>query len=132
MADFLRFNNDQEMFELRDAGHLSGSLMHLATLEVEQNTYLALGSIQENELGLMAGIVVVRQMEDENGERVFTVVQEENELADLIPRFMEAFLPPGMEMQISGLLGKDELAKKMTIDRDAFVMDYTDYKELET
>ena len=89
MADFLRFNNDQEMFELRDAGHLSGSLMHLATLEVEQNTYLALGSIQENELGLMAGIVVVRQMED-------------------------------------------ELAKKMTIDRDAFVMDYTDYKEFET
>jgi len=93
MANFFQGGLGGEMFDLRDITGMTGSLMHLATLEIEDKTYLALGSVRPFENGAQVSVMIVREKTDEEGKKVYEVVRNYRELADIVPRLMQAVAP---------------------------------------
>ena len=129
MANMIQFDGMPEIFEIHDAEGVHGGLFHLATLEFEQFTYLALGAVRENEFGKEGGIVIVRQIIEEDGTKKYAVVHEEEELKEVVPRFIEAVLPDA-DIRLAGLdLNTEDLFDREDLP-DALVFDYSDNEDL--
>lgn len=121
MANFFQGGIGGEMFDLKEIPGMTGSLLHLATLEIEEKTYLALGNVHAFDNGAQVSVMIVREKTDEEGKKVYEVVRNFNELSDVIPRLMQA-VAPGAEINMSNMpvLMDDE-----DEDTPPFVFDYS-------
>ncbi len=93
MANLIQFDGEKEVFKIKDAEGLSGALFHLATLEIGKKTYMALATHHPESKNYDLGIVIVREDCAEDGNKEFSMVSQEEELMEIIPKFFEAFMP---------------------------------------
>ena len=79
-SDFITVTDDEgNDFELE----------HLGTLERQGNTYMAFVPADMDEEDEDFGLILLRVMEDENGEQLLADIDDETELNDVYEQFME-------------------------------------------
>ena len=79
-SDFITVTDDEgNDFELE----------HLGTLERQGNTYMAFVPADMDEDDEDFGLILLRVMEDENGEQLLADIDDEAELNDVYELFME-------------------------------------------
>ncbi len=79
-SDFITVTDDEgNDFELE----------HLGTLERQGNTYMAFVPADMDEDDEDFGLILLRVMEDENGEQLLADIDDETELNDVYEQFME-------------------------------------------
>lgn len=79
-SDFITVTDDEgNDFELE----------HLGTLERQGNTYMAFVPADMDEDDEDFGLILLRVMEDENGEQLLADIDDEAELNDVYEQFME-------------------------------------------
>lgn len=79
-SDFITVTDDEgNDFELE----------HLGTLERQGSTYMAFVPADMDEDDEDFGLILLRVMEDENGEQLLADIDDEDELNDVYEQFME-------------------------------------------
>ena len=79
-SDFITVTDDEgNDFELE----------HLGTLERQGSTYMAFGPADMDEDDEDFGLILLRVMEDENGDQLLADIDDEAELNDVYEQFME-------------------------------------------
>lgn len=79
-SDFITVTDDEgNDFELE----------HLGTLERQGSTYMAFVPADMDEDDEDFGLILLRVMEDENGEQLLADIDDETELNDVYEQFME-------------------------------------------
>lgn len=79
--------DDGEWVEICDASGKRSAMRHLATLSVSGKTYFVLGSVGE-EQGEPDGLLLVREDETVDGVQEYVVADDENEIEDVVGRFV--------------------------------------------
>ena len=93
MASFFQMNGNEEYVDLKDLQLGQGQLLHLATLEFDEKTYMALGSVTPFENGAQISVMMVREQLDNEGVGHYEIVKDRKEISEIVPRLVEAFAP---------------------------------------
>lgn len=93
MANFFQMNGNEEYVDLKDLQLGQGQLLHLATLEFDEKTYMALGSVSPFENGAQISVMMVREQVDDEGVGHYEIVKDRKEISEIVPRLIEAFAP---------------------------------------
>ena len=121
MANFFQSGSKNEPMDLNQLKEATGMLTHLATLETEKQTYMALGDVRPFQNGAQISVLLVKETVDENGEKTYEIVRDLKELHDIVPRIIQAFAPDA-EINMSNMPVIDE--EEEMIDEDMpFVFD---------
>ena len=96
--DPVRFIQDRDTgqvmsSDLKDLQLGQGQLLHLATLEFDEKTYMALGSVTPFENGAQISVMMVREQLDNDGVGHYEIVKDRKEISEIVPRLVEAFAP---------------------------------------
>ncbi|MBQ8094929.1 MAG: DUF1292 domain-containing protein [Clostridia bacterium] len=124
MNHMFPFGDNIQMIDLNGVQGLSGSFMHLATLEMEEKTYLALGTVRPVEHGAMVNVVMVQETVDEEGEKKYVPVQNLKELSDIVPRLLQA-IAPDAEIDLSAFNSSILEEEDDNADMSPFIFDYS-------
>ena len=81
MASFFQMNGNEEYVDLKDLQLGQGQLLHLATLEFDEKTYMALGSVTPFENGAQISVMMVREQLDNEGVGHYEIVKDRKEIS---------------------------------------------------
>ncbi len=93
MASFFQMNENEEYIDLKDLQLGQGQLLHLATLEFDEKTYMALGTVSPFENGAQISVMMVKEQLDSEGRGHYEIVRNLKEISEIVPRLVEAFAP---------------------------------------